>query len=274
MKIAALLILIANSVPSCAFIGLPNARPAFHHLRLDAKRNLRHAGTSFRTRAPRGLQAGTTLRACDIRCEIGIGSPKSCVPPPTVLLRSVKAIIDELGGLQEPAFRVRASVKAPAPPDWLDDECGEYLLRMDAATLTRAEALGLRSLLRFDTSAPHTLRRLAASLDALEELMLPLSQPPASTPSCRTPNENTERAASIQWDSTFEQLLAYFEASRRSLPPDWASSPQLLRKATQPPAKGTALRAWVDEQRRLAAGILPAAGVHCLFKSTSSHGLK
>jgi len=262
VKIAALLILIANSVPSCAFIGLPNARPAVHHLRLDAKLNLRHTGTSFRTRAPRGLQAGT------------IGSPKSCVPPPTVLLRSVKAIIDELGGLQEPAFRVKAGSKAPAPPDWLDDECGEYLLRMDAATLTRAEALGLRSLLRSDTSAPHTLRRLAASLDALEELMLPLPQPPASTPSCRTPDENTERAASIEWDSTFEQLLAYFEESRRSLPPDWASSPQLLRKATQPPAKGTALRAWVDEQRGLAAGRQPEAGVHCLFKGTSSHALK
>jgi len=53
------------------------------------------------------------------------------------------------------------------------------------------------------------------------------------------------------WESNYEQLVAYFNKTRATLPVNWEEAASLRRAGTAPPPKGTSLRSWVDKQRQL-----------------------
>jgi len=53
------------------------------------------------------------------------------------------------------------------------------------------------------------------------------------------------------WESNFEQLIAYYNKTRATLPLNWEEAASQRRAGTAPPPKGTPLRSWVDKQRQL-----------------------
>jgi len=172
-------------------------------------------------------------------------------PAPSVLLRRVHGVLEELGGAAGPALRDRAGAVAPAVPEWIArEEWGGYLIGLEDATLEKAEAEGLRAVLRDDPAAPDSLRTVARSLDAIEEHLL---SPPSDSTRSQVHAETQLSEQRKIWDSRCRQLERYYKQMRGALPSNWTSSPHLHRKATQPPPKGTVLREWVDEQRHLFA---------------------
>ena len=190
--------------------------------------------------------------------------------PPSVLLGRVHRVLEILGGSVGPALRQRASEVAPAAPEWIAREgWGRYLLDLEDSILFRAEAEGLRSVLRDDPAAPDSLRALARSLDEIEGHLL---WPPSDSARNEVQTEALLFEKCVEagrlWDRRCQQLERYYEEIRGELPSEWDSSPHLHRKATQPPPKGTLLRDWVDEQRKLfAQGRLDSARVERLLST-------
>lgn len=58
-------------------------------------------------------------------------------------------------------------------------------------------------------------------------------------------------AEQMEWEGNFQELVAHFNATRSTLPPNWMDSATHRRKGLAPPPKGTLLRAWIDSQRQL-----------------------